>query len=567
MDRRSLLKGAALSPLLLRNGFAPAAALAAAGADGALLLQGPALVRAQTGDTAAEMHVLAQAEGEWRGAGVTVRLQRAGHELSIAVSAPGLALQRLHLRWRAEIPVSAHVLGDAWERSYGDLAWLPMQPERPLPWYCLLQHGDGTVGYGVKAGAASLAFWQVDREGISLWLDVRNGGNGVRLGGRELLAATAVAEAGSAGETAFAVARRLCESMVHGIAVPGQRGGRPLDTLFGSNDWYYAYGHNTAEGILRDAGLMRELAPNGSVRPFTVVDDGYQDRTRFPSMERLAEGIRQKGVVPGVWIRPLRASAAARPGILLPAARTRSRKGAPLAFDPTIPEGMAAITAVVREACGWGYDLIKHDFSTVELLGQWGSEMGASPTRPGWHLNDQTRTNAEAVLELYREIRRACGPERIVLGCNTVGHLAVGLFDAQRTGDDVSGTDWERTRRMGVNTLAFRLPQHGSFFRVDADCVPITPKVPWEKTEQWLRVVAESGSVLLVSPDPQAMGEPQRRGVRDAFARCLARPHSEPLDWTDTRTPERWRGPGGAEGYRWLEDAGASPFSIGVSLG
>ena len=57
-------------------------------------------------------------------------------------------------------------------------------------------------------------------------------------------------------------------------------------------------------------------------------------------------------------------------------------------------------------------------------------------------------------------------------GCNTIGHLSVGLFDASRTGDDVSGREWERTRRMGVNTLAYRLPQHKTFFQLDADCVP-----------------------------------------------------------------------------------------------
>ena len=527
-------------------------------------LQQPSLVRVQTGDAETETHVLAASGAEWRGAGVVLRLQPIGRETALTLSAPGMAVQRLHLRWKGEISPEALVLGDAWERSYGDLAWLPMQAERVLPWYCLVQHGGQTGGYGVKVGAAALAFWQVDPEGISLWLDVRNGGNGVRLGGRELTVATAVTEAGAPDDSAFTVARRLCDSMAHGTAVPSGRGGRPLDTVFGSNDWYYAYGHNTPDGILRDAALMRELAPQGRVRPFTVIDDGYQDRSRFPSMERLAEGIRQKDVVPGVWIRPLRANSTSKPGILLPATRFRHRAGEPalLAYDPTVPEGMAAIVAVVREACGWGYDLIKHDFSTVEFLGQWGSAMGASPTIPGWHCNDQTRTNAEVLTELYREIRRACGPERLVLGCNTVGHLAVGLFDAQRTGDDVSGNDWERTRRMGVNTLAFRLPQHGTFFRVDADCVPITPKVPWEQTEQWLRAVAESGTVLLVSPDPAAVGDVQKRAIRDAFAVCAGRAGSEPLDWTATRTPERWRDRSGTQTYAWLEPQGARPFSI-----
>ena len=223
------------------------------------------------------------------------------------------------------------------------------------------------------------------------------------------------------------------------------------------------------------------MAPAGGPRPFTVIDDGYQDRAVFPDMARLAGEIAAKGVVPGVWIRPLRAAAGTPAGQLLPMSRFGPRHGGTegAAYDPTVPEGRAAALAVVREARGWGYRLIKHDFTTWELLGQWGFQMGASPTRDGWSFHDRSQTNAEIIAALYWDIRVAAGDDRIVLGCNTVGHLAAGTFDAQRTGDDVSGKDWERTRRMGVNTLAFRLPQHGRFFSVDADCVPITAAISW----------------------------------------------------------------------------------------
>ena len=60
-----------------------------------------------------------------------------------------------------------------------------------------------------------------------------------------------------------------------------------------------------------------------------------------------------------------------------------------------------------------------------------------------------------------------------------MGHLGAGLFEIQRTGDDTSGHVWERTRRMGVNTLAYRLPQHGTFFVIDADCAAHTSQTPW----------------------------------------------------------------------------------------
>src|SRR5206468_2079773 len=89
--------------------------------------------------------------------------------------------------------------------------------------------------------------------------------------------------------------------------------------------------------------------------------------------------------------------------------------------------------------------------------------------REGWSsASDPGRTTAEVIDGLYRTIRAAAG-EMLVIGCNTVSHLSAGHFEMCRVGDDTSGTDWSRTRKMGVNTLAFRGPQHGAFYIADAD--------------------------------------------------------------------------------------------------
>ena len=55
-------------------------------------------------------------------------------------------------------------------------------------------------------------------------------------------------------------------------------------------------------------------------------------------------------------------------------------------YDPTIPEALEA--AVAAEACAWGYELIKHDFTTFELFGLWRSQMGASPSQGDCGLPD-----------------------------------------------------------------------------------------------------------------------------------------------------------------------------------
>ena len=534
------------------------------------VLNRPDLVLAFVGDVDAERCKLAQAGNRWTGAGraasVRVDIQTDANKSAVSLESPTLPVQRIQLRWRCRLPGDVLALGDAWERSYGDLEWRPLQAERAMPWYTMLHSQEQTTGMGVKTGAASFAFWQVDPAGISLWLDVRNGGNGVALGERMLELATIVTCTGVPGEGAFKTTQRLCRAMAEGAKIPGRRGESSLDVIYGSNDWYYAYGKNTHEGILRDADLVKSLAPSNADKPFTVIDDGYQDRSRFPSLPKLAEEIRSRGVIPGLWIRPLQAHASTPGSLLLPAARVEDGH-APSAYDTTIPEGLEAVAAVATEACGWGFDLIKHDYTTFELFGQWGSQMGASPTRGNWHFNNRSLTNAEIVSALYRRLRAACGEERVILGCNTIGHLSVGIFDASRTGDDVSGKDWERTRRTGVNTLAYRLPQHRIFHSVDADCVALTPDVPWAMSKQWLNLVANSGSVLLISPNPKAIGNEQRGALREAFARCVQRPSSEPIAWLESRTPSAWRSSGGSQAYDWILEEGESPFPIGIQRG
>ena len=498
----------------------------------------------------------------WTGRSVEVEASPLNGELPIFVSAPRDPLTHVHLRWEGAVSTSLLCLGDAWERSYGDLAWRSLVPERPLPWYFVTSTGDGASvdGYGVKTGARALCFWQLDPQGISLWLDVSNGGSGVILGERVLSAATVVARRGQPGEGAVVAVRQFCKHMcANPRPAPGP--------VYGSNDWYYAYGNSSQEAILRDADLVASLRPPKAPKPFTVIDEGWANKAKFPDLTRLAAEISRRGVRPGIWERPLRAPEGTDSRLLLPARRfgEKSARAAELAFDPTVPDALQIVTDKVRHIRSWGFDLLKHDFTTYDLLGQWGFEMGPRPTLPGWSFHNQTKTNAEIILDLYKAIRAAAGDEMLILSCNVVGHLGAGIFDIQRTGDDTSGKIWERTRRMGVNTLAFRLPQHESFFTLDADCVAITAAIPWQLTRQWLDVVARSKTALFISAATEATGDEQKKAIAEAFAVVTsAQASSVPQDWFRDTTPESW-----AEGkskveklYEWCAPEGAYPFSV-----
>ncbi len=520
------------------------------------ILRAPDLVTAFAGEQAIPM---SRAGARWQAKGIAVHAEPAGGSMPVRIEAPAADLSRVHLRWRAGVPERWRILNDQWERSYGDLEWRGLVAGRVLPWYFMAYDGQAAHAYGVATGGAAFAFWQVDADGISLWIDVRCGGSPVRLGDRVLEAATVMVRRGNSGETPFESARQFCRALCRKPRLPAA-------PVYGGNNWYYAYGQNcSAEATERDAALIAELSPPGGNRPFMVIDDGWSvtntagpwDRgnNRFPDMPKLAASMRAHSARPGIWMRPLCTTAP-----IPDSARLRSPSPEGTIMDPTIPEMLEQVRQDVRRMVGWGFEMVKHDYSSFDLLGRWGPQMGAELTGSGWHFQDRSRTTAEVALALYQAIRDSAGGA-LLIGCNTFGHLAAGLFELQRTGDDTSGRDFNRTRRMGVNTLAFRAPQHRAFFDLDADCAAITPQVPWELSARWLDLVARSGTALFVSPDPAALNAESKAAMRRAFdIASRPQPTAEPLDWMQTTAPRRWRLNNQLAEFDWYGPEGAAPF-------
>jgi alpha-galactosidase len=559
--RREFLEVAALSAagLALPAGAgagAPQATTNRAPSPGFLdLHRAPDLVTAQT-DTGDFRLVLSG--DRWTNNGVVITTADRQGALRVQLSAPTVAVKRLHLRWRGQLDQTRLILGDAWERGYGDLEWRGWVPDRVMPWYVATHDGSLTHAYGVRTGARAFCFWQIDPQGISLWADVRSGGVGVQLGERVLDVCDLVCRAGRAGESAFAAVHAFCRDMCPNPRLPAQ-------PVYGSNDWYWAYGKNSADTVMTDARHIVELSPPGGNRPFAVIDDGWQpvrgkDRIgvgtwdrgneKFPDMPGLAAEIRRAGARPGIWIRPLQATAETPDRLRLPRDRAY--------LDPSMPEARQKVADDVAQLRQWGFELIKHDYTTFDVFGRWGSTMGSALTRDGWTFAaGPSRTTAEVIDELYRTIRTAAG-DSLVIGCNTVSHLSAGHFEICRVGDDTSGTDWSRTRKMGVNTLAFRGPQHGTFYVADADCVGVTKAVPWSFNRQWLDLLARSGTMLFVSLAPDALGTDERRDLQVALA-LAATPHplGEPLDWQRSVYPSRWRLMDREVSYDWVGPDGA----------
>ncbi len=454
----------------------------------------------------------------------------------------------IRLQWKAEPSADARVLGDTWERSYANLEFLKLsENDRPMPWYFIAANNSECFCLGVKTGCNSFVSFRYTKKEISAFVDVRNGGNGVHLDGRRLCLATFICAFYGTGD-AFANLKDFCRKMCPQPLLPEER-------VYGGNNWYYAYGKSSYKQIISDAAFQAELSEGIDNKPFEVIDDCWQinrcagpwyPNRKFKDMKKLADEIKELGARPGIWVRLLR-----NKDRKIKKEWRILRKGKRVYLDPTHPEVRAYIKADVERVRDWGYELIKHDFSTVDLFGSFGMDAGESITKiDGWHFYDKTKTNAEIVLDFYRLIKEASG-DMLILGCNTVSHLSAGLVHIYRTGDDTSGISWDRTRDMGVNTLAFRLAQNEAFYMCDADCVGIVKdKIPWEKNGQWLHLLSYSNTPLFVSCTDE-ISEKKKNDLRKAYI-TFNQPHAfRPVDIYDTKIPCKWEIDGKTVTYNW----------------
>lgn len=494
---------------------------------------------------------------------INVKLNQDNEYLAIFLTAQTSKVKWIKLRWNnLSWDKNVRFLGDAWERGYGDMEWKGMNPNRFMPWYFCAKSEAKSICYGVKVRPSAMCFWQVDSLGMTLFLDVRCGGSGVNLKGRVIKLADVIA-CEMRDCTSFEAMQEFCGQMCEDPILPKY-------PVYGSNNWYYAYGKSSESEILADCDYILNLTKDIENKPYMVIDDCWQEHHRlneynggpwtkgnekFPDMKALADKLVQKGVRPGIWVR-----------LLLNEdenIKNEWRLSHNNCIDPTNPEALNYIKEDIKRICNWGYTLIKHDFSTFDLFGKWGFQMSPLVTDDGWHFYDDSLTSAEVVKLLYKVILdasvEASNGETLILGCNTIGHLGAGYMHINRTGDDTSGVDWERTRFMGVNTLAFRLPQHGKFYEIDADCVGIDGGISWSMNKQWADVLAQSGTPLFISVRPNILDETEKQELHEILKVASKQEHHViPVDWEETTRPEHWQDKDHDIDckYQWFEETG-----------
>ena len=470
--------------------------------------------------------------------------------LTVRLKSEKSGVSFLTLRWNIPMRPNVKVLGDAWERGYGDLQWLPMDSTRGMPWYMAISNGSDrdpdtshrlTECFGVGVLPNALALWKCDGDGVTLILDLRNGCQPTLLGDRILDCATVYMKEYPAC-SAFSALKDFCQVMSPTPLLADH-------VVYGSNNWYYAYGVSSHEEILADSRFVKEMCRDAENIPYMVIDDGWQinnvdapwdqAKPNFPDMKRLAKEMREIGVRPGIWVRYLINGFEGKRRIHTFPEEWYTQRSE-FVLDPSHPGVLEYVAETTRRLVGWGYTLIKHDYSTFDIFGKWGFEFGDFPAEGDWGFFDNTRTTAQIIKDFYQTIRDAA-EDTIIIGCNAIGHLCAGIHHFNRTGDDTSGKEWDRTRKMGVNTLAFRLVQNNAFFGADADCVGITGQIPWEKNAQWLKILSRSGSCLFVSCKPGILKESELADLREGFL-AGSRQADEliPLDWMESVTPTKY---------------------------
>lgn len=482
-----------------------------------------------------------------------VKTELNGRKLNVTVSAKESKPKMVCLRWNNPVRKPTHVLGDKWERTYVDMEWRSLSGDVFMPWYFLANDDECTVGCGVMTGANSFVSFQCDVQGVTAWFDVRCGGVGVELNGRELLAGVIVCEKYE-GISAFDAAKKFCAVMCENPVFP-------KEPVYGSNNWYYAYGESSFEEIMEDAKLIAKIAGANKNRPFMVIDDGWQQgfcsgpwvaNDKYKDMAKVVDGFKEIGVKPGIWVRTLHDEELekAHPDWCI------TRKDVPTFLDPSHPEVKKYIRKVITDIVGWGFELIKHDYSTYDMFGDYGMKLNGMITNiKDWAFYDRSKTGAEITLDFYRLLREAAG-DAIIIGCNTIGHLCAGLFELNRTGDDTSGRIWSRTRAVGLNTLAFRMCQHDTFYKIDADCVGVMgDNIPWKLNRQWLDLLARSGTPLFVSMQPSAITPEMEGELKRAFEiSSVQKDVAEPIDWMYNKEPQSWLINGERVDYDFIMD-------------
>lgn len=211
-----------------------------------------------------------------------------------------------------------------------------------------------------------------------------------------------------------------------------------------------------------------------------VLDDGYQTlpgdwtmlRPLFPhGMRWLADKVKEKNLVPGLWIGlPLAHKDSAlfrqhpewvdRKADGTPQSTMGNWGGETYSLDITRKDVRKYQARLIRTITqDWGFQYLKLDFNCA----------------PGDRRADRSVTRFQAVRNMYRLVREAAGPDVFISNCAGAPFgPAVGIAQSGRTSADVT-PDWESVRD-GCRQNMLRSMFHRRWWVNDPDCMMFREK-------------------------------------------------------------------------------------------
>lgn len=470
-------------------------------------------------------------------------------KFNVYLTAQKSLISHIFLKYKISFNHNSYVFGDAIERGYGDLIWTKYNPARQMFWYFFIKdnHKKTLDCFGVDVLPNSIVSYFLKDDELVIDINTQSGGSGVNLEGRKILLGSFNFRSYQYENLDSAI-KDFLQVLMGEVKIK-----KAPRRIYGFNNWYYAYGESSYKQIIKDTLLLEELTKDNEVIPYMVIDDGWSINScggpwvandKFKDMELLAKEIKSHRAIPGIWFRPLKDEINVTKEVAHPLVD--------FLFDPTLDSTINLIKESVARFVNWGYELIKFDFITVDLFWKYGFQMDNNLTEQGWKFANNHSTNAEIIKNMYFAIREAA-KDAVLIGCNAIGHLCAGICELNRTGDDTSGFEWERTRKYGVNSLAYRLYHNDVFYKIDADCVGIMNKIDWEQNKLWLDILSRSSSPLFVSVDPDLVNEEIKKDLKEAFKLNSSGDHSLiPLDIDDNLLPREWKFDNKIITYDWF---------------
>lgn len=297
-----------------------------------------------------------------------------------------------------------------------------------------------------------------------------------------------------------------------------------------------------------------------------MLDDGWEDAegdwnshpTRFPDhdgqpgMAWLADRIRDKGMIPGVWISPFGVDKSSKLYKEHPewmaevGAIGKLTVPAEIAIlDLSRPEVLDWLEALFKRIAGtWGYRWIKLDFSYYALFAT--------------GLHDPAVTPTEAYRTAMLRIREAIGPETFLLGISGTG-LCFEAMDGLRVTLD-NEPWWDEGSAMGAQglretykALARRYYLSHRVWVNHPDLLFYRPQFGLTLTEArtFTSAVALTGGIVKLGETYTDLhAHPQWRAMVTPLLPVY--PHTaRPLDLFDREYPEIWHMKAAREGRKW----------------